>query len=138
MGLTDNFKKQHKELLQTAKEISDVLDAEKLSRNAGNARSLLSKLAGKLTVHLLMEDRSLYPNLLKHSDPNVQSLAKRYIDEMGDVKTTFEKYSKNWVTSSKIQDNPDGFVRETKGILDALAKRIEKEDNELYPAVDRI
>ena len=97
---------------------------------------LLSKLAGNLKVHLAMEDEAVYPMLLEHKDPEIRSLAQKYMIEMGGLKDAFIEYIDKWTKAFAIQQNPEEFVEATKGIFDALGKRIEKEDSELYILVD--
>ncbi len=138
MSKTTNFRTQHKELLQIATEMSSHLKESELANDANCVRSLLSKLAGKLTVHLAMEDKNLYPSLLNHEDERVRTTAKRFIDEMGGIQEAFSKYVRNWPTSAHIQKNPSGFISETKAIANALSQRIAKEDNELYNMIDSL
>ncbi|MBE9502665.1 MAG: hemerythrin domain-containing protein [Proteobacteria bacterium] len=138
MGRTDDFRAKHQELLSIASQISDQLDASKLAEDAKQARSLLSTLAGKLGMHLAVEDRNLYPELLNHDDENIRATAKRFIDEMGGIADAFKTYVNKWPHSKTIQDNPGDFITETKGIFNALAARISKEDNELYSMVDKL
>jgi len=75
MSKTKTFRDQHEELIKIATQISSRLNADALSKDANEVRSLLSKLLGKLNVHLAMEDRNLYPNLLKHPNEKVRSMA---------------------------------------------------------------
>lgn len=137
MAITDSFRQHHTELLQIATEMSRHLNAEQLKKDANEIRSMLSKLSGKLNVHLTMEDKSLYPSLLNHTDPNLKLIANRFIKEMGGIKEVFGGYLKKWPTPSSIQANAAEFVAETKNIFSALSKRIEKEDKELYSLVDK-
>lgn len=138
MALTDNLKRQHKELLQVANDLAAILEVGKLAKDSAAARTLLSTLAGKLSVHLQMEDKSLYPHLLSQKNEQLVSLTTKYINEMGGIKTSFDTFSKKWSNSAKIQENPEGFIRETKGMMDILFIRISKEDRELYPMVDQL
>ncbi len=138
MGEIENFRRQHKEILQVATEISSLLKPDQIAKDAGVIRSLLSTLVGKLNVHLSMEDDALYPRLLAHKDANVNSIAKRFIDEMGGFNKVFREYTKKWPSPTAIQNAPVEFNKETKGIFDALFKRIEKEDNELFPLVNKL
>lgn len=138
MSLTENLKRQHKELVQVVTGLVSLLQADKLIKDATTARGLLAILAGKLTVHLQMEDKSLYPHLLSHKNDRLISLTTKYINEMGGIKESFEAFLKRWPTSARIQENPEGFIRETKGVIDILSNRISKEDKELYPLVDQL
>ena len=85
MAASDSFRKQHSDLLALAAQLSDSLDPGKLARDATPARMLLSTLAGKLKVHLAMEDKSLYPRLMEDSDPKVAATTRRFADEMGGI-----------------------------------------------------
>lgn len=138
MNPTDSFRQQHTDLLSIAGEIHKRLNVETLKKDASEVRSLLSKLAGKLSVHLAMEDNSLYPNLLKHQDASVRVIANGFIKEMGGIKDVLGGYTKKWATSTSIQNDAAAFIKDTKDLFTALAKRIEKENNDLYSLVDRL
>lgn len=62
MGETAIFRTQHDDLLEIVTRISKYLAVEKLSDNTNEVRSLLSKLIGKLNVHLTREIRSFEKN----------------------------------------------------------------------------
>ncbi len=138
MSETQHFREQHDDLLKIASEISAHLNVDELSNDASEVRSLLSKLLGKLTIHLAMEDKALYPRLLEYSDERIKSMAKRFIDEMGGLGEVVKSYNNTWSSALPIQKNPSDFIVQTKGIFDALAKRIERENNELYKIVDEL
>ncbi len=138
MSKTKSFRDQHNDLLKIASEISAHLNVDELSNDASEVRSLLSKLLGKLSVHLSMEDKVLYPKLLGHSDERVKSMAKIFIDEMGSFGEAVKAYKKKWLSALQIQKDPSDFIEQTKGIFDALVKRIERENNELYKVVDEL
>ncbi len=138
MRKTESYRRQHDDLLQVAGEISRKLDAQKLSRDATEVRSLLSKLLGKLNVHLAAEDRALYPRLLNAGDPQAKSLAEKYISDMGGIAQTVKSYSQKWPSPVAIQKDASSFVSETKSLFGALSKRIERENNELYNYVDKM
>ncbi len=137
MARSDNFRSQHQDLKQLVGQIVPLLNSAQLGKDAGEARNLLSKLAGKISVHLSMEDKVLYPTMLAHSDASIKSTAQRFMTEMGGIAKAFDGYVKKWPTSAAIQSNPDEFIKETKGIADALAKRMQKEEAELYALYDK-
>lgn len=137
MGYTQKFRVQHGELLNVAKSIAQLLDADALRKDAKEVRHLLSVLHGKLSVHLAMEDKSLYPRLLRHHDGDVRALTQRYIDEMGSLAGAFKDYVEHWPTPSAIQANPEGFIAESSGVFDAIGKRVQQENSELYELADQ-
>ena len=133
MSRTDNLKRQHQEIVKVVTEISGYLTPDKAKADANKVHSLLSSLAGKLKLHLGAEDKILYPELLKHNDVKVQSVTKKFMAEMGTIGASFETYLSKWKTPNDIQNNPVGFVADTKGLFDVLGKRVHKEESELYP-----
>lgn len=138
MNITTQFREQHTEMLTIAGEILARLSPQPLSQDAGEVRALLSQLLGKLTVHLAMEDKSLYPHLLEHQDENIKSLSAHYVDEMGNISMSVQEYKTRWPSKTAIERNPSEFIAETKGILTALEQRIKKENNELYKLVEAL
>lgn len=137
MSFTSGFRRQHDEILEVATEISQHLDANVLKDKHKEALGLLNTLAGKLTAHLTMEDKVLYPKLLSHSDQTVKSTAQEFIDEMGGLSSVFKSYVEKWQNSDDIKNQAESFIDETKGIFDALGQRVEKENTILYPLADQ-
>jgi hemerythrin-like domain-containing protein len=138
MSQTKIFRGQHDELLKMLSEISEHLNINELSNNADKTRSLLSELVGKLNVHLSMEDKVLYPDLLEHSNERIKSLAMRYIYELGGIMSSVNDFQKKWSSSLKIQQDPRDFVKHINNFFEALKKRIEKENSILYKALDEL
>jgi hypothetical protein len=138
MARTDNFRKQHKEILEIVGKIVPQLKPEILSKDASTARTLLSKLVGKLSLHLSMEDKSLYPELINNPDKKSSELASRFQKEMKQVKEVIITYDQRWPSATAIQKKAPDFISETKGIFDALGKRITLEESELYNLADKL
>jgi hypothetical protein len=136
MGKTQVYRDQHVEILSLAGKLKAMLDVEKLKQDGAAARTLLSALAGKVTVHLAMEDKSLYPALLASADPTIQAKAKRFTDEMGGIKQALTKYLARYPSGTVIAQSAAGFVKETTAMLAVLGKRVQAEDSDLYVAVD--
>ncbi len=137
MAITDDYRRQHEEILELAGRLSGCLHEQELKDNAQEARNVLSKLSGALKVHLAMEDNSLYPRLLASPDEKVRETAKQFIEEMGGIATAFNDYLKKWTVPAAIRSNPSQFMAETGEILTALRNRIVKENDVLYPIIDR-
>lgn len=134
---TQRYQDQHRELLALAGKLAGMLDPAKLGQDAEPARKCLGEMAGKLNVHLAMEDQVLYPALLKGPAQSAD-LAKRFMEEMGGIKQAFGAYLATWPGAGAIQKDPSGFVTQTQGILGALGKRIEVEEGQLYPAAEKL
>ncbi|HHV10097.1 MAG TPA: hemerythrin domain-containing protein [Clostridiales bacterium] len=92
----------------------------------------INRLAGQLRIHLLEEDKFLYPNLLNCHDEEIRKLAHQYMKEMGDLTNQYTSFKNNYNTVNKIIGNESKFLSEVKIIMKALKDRIAKEDNNLY------
>jgi hypothetical protein len=134
---TQKYQEQHRELLAAAGSLSGLLVQSDLEKDGGPARMILGEMAGKLTVHLAMEDKVLYPTLLNSGRAEASALAQKYLEEMGGIKAAFAAYLAAWPSGAVIQKDAAGFIAQTKGILAALGKRIEAEEKHLYPAAEK-
>lgn len=127
-----NLNRQHESI---SVEVELILTEAKKDIEAINTRETslhISKLAGHLKMHLMEEDKYLYPDLLKCADKEMQLMANQYINEMGDLANKFTEYKNNYNIGSKIAAKLDSFTSDTKIIMEALQKRMAKENKELY------
>src|SRR5690349_4315695 len=124
------YRRQHRELV----EVADRLSA---GARAADARALLAELSGKLLVHLQMEDRRLYPELLRSEDPLVRETAARFQAELGSLRAAADAFSRRWLRPDAIEADPHAFSQELRSIVHALRGRIASEDSELFPAAER-
>lgn len=85
-----------------------------------------------------MEDESLYPSLMSHGDESIQALAKRFSDEMGFIAEAALNYNEQWQSARLIQADPAQFISDTNSLFAVLGKRIEKENIQLYSALDKL
>ena len=138
MTATQRYRAQHAELFALITQITPLLNDANLANIAAEIRSLISSLAGKLSIHLAMEDKRLYPKLMAHGNPDVRALATHYSEEMGSLLDDFTKFNQRWLTAALIERDPAKFVAEMKVLFAALQTRIEKENNQLYKLVDNL
>ena len=114
------------------------LMARDVAGSSEQIRTLLAGFAGLLKMHLASEDKGLYPQLLQSNDAALKAMAGRYMNEMGGMKTAFEAYLGKWPSAASILAKPDPFRTETTALFQALGKRIDRENNELYARVDAL
>lgn len=136
MSKTDNLRNQHSDMAKLITDISSKLNVDYCKTNASDLTHKLASLVGKLKIHLSTEDRALYPTLLASKDPKVKNTAEAFMKEMGGIAPSVEAYFAKWVLVKNVQANPEQFIKETKGLFDALAKRIDREHKDLYPLLD--
>ena len=129
----DSYLDQHKEA------VGLVLDLEsKLLNPAEEAEAIngiLTTLIGKLTFHISMEDKFIYPKALESANEDLKTMAGKMQSEMGTIGGVLDSYAKNWAAVAQIKADPDTFVTETKKIISALKGRIAAEEKNFYPLV---
>lgn len=93
------------------------------------------QLGYRLALHLAQEDRHVYPALKTHVNPRIAQLAVLFEHEMGDLDQRFRNYIAQWPTT-RVETEWPAFAQETRLLLTALAQRIRREEQELYPLLD--
>ncbi len=136
--IIESLSRQHGELVQVATEMIGWLDVTKLQRDgAAFAFRALAALGTILDKHLATEERSLYPGLLHHPDPQLRALAERFWTERAQVQAEFAEYRASWPSSAAIAIAPWQFIEETRAVLGTLWRRMKQEDEVLHPEVVR-
>lgn len=134
----NNLKTQHEKIHHIMSETTELVKKNDLNMYARQIAKNISQLAGVIKIHLGSEDRSLYSALTASEDPKIQSLASRYSLEMGNLSDVYNIFKNKFNTESKINEHKEQFAREFKVVFTALKKRLDKEDNELYPLVEQL
>jgi iron-sulfur cluster repair protein YtfE (RIC family) len=137
MARTDNLRQQHASIVKAIETLSGYLTEAKIASDAAGVKTALNVLTGKLGVHLAMEDKVLYPELMKASDPNIKATSEKFAMEMGGIAEAFTAYASKW-TENTVRLDPAGFINETNGIFGVLSKRVGEEESVLYPMADSL
>jgi iron-sulfur cluster repair protein YtfE (RIC family) len=133
----DRYHEQHREIHEQMLDLQRRLEPAAMATDPGAARRALVSLGAKLNIHLAFEDAALYPPLLKHPDGQVRDKARQYLTEMGGIKASLKDHLQRWVSTQRVEAAPEAFRTETLGLFGALKRRLEAEDREFYPLVER-
>jgi len=95
------------------------------------------QLLSTLLAHLKLEDWALYPRLIESGDPQVAAAGQAFKDEMGGLAPAFLAYANKWDANSITADWP-GYCGDTRAILGALTNRLNRENRELLPLLERV
>jgi hypothetical protein len=137
MAKTDKYRHDHNEMLQLLGNLTGLLNERALAADASEARSCVSKLLGKLALHLASEDKFLYPELTKSADPALVAMARTFAAEMSKTAPLVLAYGNKWPTPSSIKVNPKAFIDDTRDLAKVLTSRIQRENTLLYAAADK-
>lgn len=129
--LIQEFKSEH---LQ----ISDLLlKAREIGVDNQEGRDLIISAKKMLLAHLNKEDRYLYPVLREaaESDESLKSTLTDYALDMDKISSDVMAFFALYETGENTDQN---FRMDCNNIMNALSKRIAKEETVLYKTYDRI
>lgn len=131
----DLLRSQHTTIRQLVNEVELGINSGDVTGQAFDLSLKIGKLSGILVLHLKSEDEYLYPSLRRSSDEKVKKIAEQLNKEMGSLAAGFMEYKHTYMLASKIKEEPQKFISESKRIIDALKNRLNTEDQKLYPLV---
>lgn len=137
MADINNLRRQHEEIVTLMKNLVAYKSEQDIKKNAFALSLILGQLAGKIGIHLMAEDRFLYPKLSAHINESIQVIGKKFADEMGGLAQGFTDYREKYANATLIAEIPISFLNDTAAISSALFKRIEVENEVLYPLLER-
>ncbi|WP_088189214.1 hemerythrin domain-containing protein [Desulfosporosinus sp. FKA] len=133
----DNLKRQHHEITQLINEIENLL-LQDVTAKSFEISLKIGTLAGKLSIHLKSEDDYLYPSLKASEDERLKTTVNLFNEEMANIALSFANYKANYISSAHIRKNITQFVNETRSIISRLRIRLNHEDKQLYPLVEKL
>lgn len=98
---------------------------------------LRRELISTLLSHLKLEDWALYPRLIESSNSSISEAGRKFQAEMGGLAPAFVAYCDRW-SANRIETDWAGYCADTRIILEALEKRLAREDGELLPMLERL
>lgn len=138
MANLDSLERQHGEIRGLFLKIKNGINTSDIKVNLEELVRNINALAGKINVHMNSEDKFLYPALIESENKQLREMAKEYSEEMGHIHLKFNNYKNKFNTRTKILNDIDGFLKESKETINLLENRISKEDNYLYPKVKSV
>jgi len=126
--------REHVSLGAIAGKLSEMIKRD-VPPPAQQLYAIRMRLASELIRHLKTEDWILYPRLLASSDRHTAETSRVFSNEMGGLAEAFGNYVDRWV-AFEIESDWKGYRRDTAKILGILARRISREERELYPLLE--
>lgn len=105
--------------------------------SAEEVRRLLAQFSGTLRMHAAMEEEALYPELLASKDPEVRSIAQSLHADLDGLYGRWNEFMERWPDAETIAAKRFAFRVDLVRVLTTLGRRMKREDDELYPLVER-
>jgi hypothetical protein len=137
MRKTDHFRKHHDDLRVIVGRLEPMLDPQRITADPAAVSKVVLDLFGKFSVHLAIEDNTLYPKCAAHADAALRRTAAEFQAEMGNLSQRFDTYKKAWAGPLAIGRDAAGFVTATREILSLFKARVEREESRLYDLFDK-
>lgn len=134
---TRKLRSEHDRILRQASTLAGLARTRMTRDVANDATAAISGLDILLVEHLEAEDGWMYPPLISSADEDVRRIASDCFEDMGGILGAWIAYRDQWSIEA-ILASPAVFARATDGVIGALALRVERENTELYPLVDRM
>ncbi|HTH18348.1 MAG TPA: hemerythrin domain-containing protein, partial [Magnetospirillum sp.] len=96
MRKTETYRQHHEELRAIVARIEAFLDPAAVAADTNPVAAVVRELFGKFSVHLAIEDNSLYPRTQALGDTRLREVAQRFQAEMGNLSQRFDAYRKSW------------------------------------------
>lgn len=138
MNNLDQLKRQHLEIFEVLNETKLLIQKANYENDSQVIARNISKIAGKLQIHLINEDKFLYPAFLKSNNSELKNKAQKYTLEMGDLSNVYTEFKNKYNTRSKIMADIKSFVTDSSKVFKAIEIRILKEDNDLYKVAEKL
>jgi hemerythrin-like domain-containing protein len=127
-----NMNRQHDSIMAEIILLEEEIKKGSSDMDTSKASLHISKLAGLLKIHLLEEDKFLYPGLFNSSNSEVKNLAQSYNKEMGSLSQEYTDFKTKYNVGIKIKGKEEVFLADARKMIEILKKRISKENTELY------
>ncbi len=137
MRKTDNYRKHHDDLRAIVGRLEPMLDVARITVHPAAVSGVVRDLFGKFSVHLAIEDSTLYPKYAVHDDARLRHVALTFQTEMGNLSKRFDAYKHAWAGPLAIGRDPTGFVAATREMLALLKARVKREEDSLYDLIDK-
>ena len=132
MQITEQFTRQHHEMISLCDQLWDCAIEEYISKDASFVHKIQQSLYKVLNLHSRLEDDAFYPMLHEHKDPRVRTTSLSLKDKFLECGNTHLLYQESYPTPQSIEANPAQYVRDTHNVINMIRNRINIEERELY------
>ena len=132
MVAREELEKENQEIIDLASILSALVDKSEFRHNPVFC-DLLHRFMDKINQHLNHEARSVYSELLTHSDTEINNAASLFIGNAHELEKILSGYTKRWCVAIPPSEKHDTFVNETNEIFRLLNERITMESKLLFP-----
>ena len=133
----EKFKHQHVDILSGIAELRRLTQLG-ITEHAHTIAARLVALSSVVRLHLAGEARGLYPTVEAAVDQQLRDMSRAYRGEMEGIANTYLRFVALWRTGAQIRNDPEGFRAAANAALRQVHDRMQRENREFYPAIERV
>lgn len=133
----DKMKNQHVEIFEKISFLRKLSQAG-VSSNAQEIATAIVSMSAIIKTHLSAEDQFLYPHIEQDGNSTLRQVSSTFQREMTDIVSDYDVFSRRWNIASKLIGNDKAFRRDANTVLRKVFERMQKENKDFYPLVERM
>ncbi|MBF0034227.1 hemerythrin domain-containing protein [Citrobacter freundii] len=133
----DKMKNQHVEILEKISFLRKLSQAG-VSSNAQEIATAIVSMSAIIKTHLSAENQFLYPHIEQDGNSTLRQISSTFQREMTDIVSDYDVFSRRWNIASKLIGNDEAFRRDANTVLRKVFERMQKENKDFYPLVERM
>jgi hypothetical protein len=133
----DKLHGQHRAIVRLASNVIGLAGELRTRDDAVEARLLIERLDRVLGLHLELEDREIMPALMTSEDAETRAVAADCVEEMGGLGSAWRDHLALW-SVEVIHREPQRFRCAMHRLMEAIVRRVEREERELYPRAEAL
>ncbi|WP_157269739.1 hemerythrin domain-containing protein [Azohydromonas aeria] len=132
----DRFKNQHAQILDFIEKMRRCSHAG-IIEHAEQIAQLIVAMSAVVKLHLAAEDQALHPVLDAAKNRELAHLGRQFQAEMASIASQYNAFARQWNTAARVQADLDGFRAQANQVLRTVFERMQRENRDFYPAVER-
>ncbi|STE17257.1 hemerythrin domain-containing protein [Citrobacter sp. wls718] len=133
----DKMKHQHVDILEKISFLR-TLSQSGVSSNAQQIAAAIVSMSAIIKTHLSAEDQFLYPQIEQDGNSKLRQVSTQFQREMADIVGEYDAFSRRWNIASKLMGNDEAFRRNANTVLRKVFERMQRENKDFYPLVERM
>ena len=133
----DKMKHQHVDILEKISFLR-TLSQSGVSSNAQQIAAAIMSMSAIIKTHLSAEDQFLYPQIEQDGNSKLRQVSTQFQREMADIVGEYDAFSRRWNIASKLMGNDEAFRRDANTVLRKVFERMQRENKDFYPLVERM
>lgn len=133
----ERFKNQHVDILTRIAALRKLVH-DGIEANAHAIARQVRDLGTVVKLHLAIEDRILYPAVRQSAHPGIAAMGNAYQNEMKGIANEYIRFTNKWSDPQQLAADPESFRAAANQVLKTVYQRMQRENHEFYPAIERI